>query len=330
MNTMQLRVFVVTLSAYCYDAFSIGYNRNHATIDAGEDLMPFVPQFSSKVLPTLISLPTEKDRNDHLLHNAQSSIAMPWKESIDTMQELTFMPFWEYQMDFMKRHLSDMKVLPVSNRDETKDFSLAESRGARIANLCFSSREFRKIRMTYYDAGHQTQVFNSLWYPDPKFNLPVLGVDLLQFNGGEKNLVVIDFQPIQENDEEYTPHKNYDQFLKAIRDKHPSLQGKMSDRFYDENRFFSNEMIFSRFDQDEKDIVSKDLWPAFQQSLQAYLELVKSTEADERQQDQVLDRQRAYDIYSADHDPALHLLKAKFGAEWATEFVHEFLFDLSC
>jgi len=320
MNILQLQILVTIITAYCYDAFSIVENRDHSILDVGEDLVT-----------TRIGIPTEEDKNEHILNNAQASITMPWKESIDTTQELTFMPFWEYQIDFLKSNLSDLKVLPVSNKDGTQDFSMAESpKGARIANLCLSSNEFRKIRMTYYDAGQQTQVFNSLWYPDPKFNLPILGVDLLQFNGGKKNLVVIDFQPIQGNIDDRQPHENYDQFIKAIRDKYPSLQGKMSDNFYDENQFFSKGMLFSRFDQDSHEIVSKDLWPAYQQSLQAYLKLIQSTEEKEEEQDQVLANQREYDIYSANRDPAIHLLKGKFGNEWATEFVHEFLFDLSC
>ena len=82
------------------------------------------------------------------------------------------MPFWEWQLDFMKRHLTNLRPTPVTNLDGTMDFTLKEnhSQKARIVNLCFESDEYRKIRMTYYDAGHKTQVFNSLWYP--RANLP--------------------------------------------------------------------------------------------------------------------------------------------------------------
>ena len=62
-------------------------------------------------------------------------------------------------------------------------------------NQCNKSDEYRKIRMTYYDAGDNTQVFNSVWYPDPKYNLPILGIDILAFNR-KKYLAIVDFQPI--------------------------------------------------------------------------------------------------------------------------------------
>lgn len=275
--------------------------------------------------------PTRINHNEGILGKAQSSIGMPWKESIDKVQELTFMPFWNHQIDFMKYHLTNLREVEVSDKEKSQDFSLAVSKGVRVGNLCFSSKEFRKIRMTYYDAGSQTQVFNSLWYPDPKYNLPVLGIDLLQFGGGKKNLVVIDFQPIQEKKDsaQNFAHENYDHFLKPIRDEFPSLQGKMSARFYDEHQFFSNQMLFGRFDISQIDIVSDELWPAFQQSLEGYMKMFHSTTANELQRGQVLERQRAYDVYSASRDPALHMFKAKFGEEWAEAFVHDFLFDLS-
>ena len=58
-------------------------------------------------------------------------------------------------------------------------------------NKCYKSDEYRKIRMTYYDTGDNTQVFNSVWYLDPKYNLLVLGIDILTFNCN-KYLAIVD------------------------------------------------------------------------------------------------------------------------------------------
>mmetsp|Transcript_18889 Transcript_18889/g.27941 ORF Transcript_18889/g.27941 Transcript_18889/m.27941 type:complete len:331 (-) Transcript_18889:65-1057(-) len=319
---------LVSVTNVCCNAFSTTRKQVYVKMDAGEN---FVSLKLPSALPISLKKPTRINQNVEILTRAQSSIGMPWKESIDQVQELTFMPFWNHQIDFMKCHLTDLKMVDVCDRGKTQDFSLAISKGVRMGNLCFSSEEFRKIRMTYYDAGKQTQVFNSLWYPDPKYNLPVLGIDLLQFAGGKRNLVVIDFQPIQEKDDQAPKfaHKEYDHFLKPIRDGFPSLQGKMSARFYDELQFFSKEMLFARFDENQVNVISDELWPAFQQSLEGYMKMFHSTMANELPRDQVLERQRAYDVYSADRDPALQMFKAKFGEQWAEAFVHEFLFDLS-
>ena len=37
----------------------------------------------------------------------------------------------------------------------------------------------------------------------------------------------------------------------------------------------------------------------------------------------------AYDVYSAEKDPAVGLFDAYFGKAWSDEFVHSFLFGLS-
>lgn len=292
-------------------------------MDAGENLA-FVPSQQLHWLP-VINL-KQPPVHYNVVDEAQSPIDMPWKTSVEPSQGLTFMPFWSYQMDFMKQ-LPSLHAIPVTNKKGTADFSYATSnkqdKDVRVANLAFASDEFRKIRMTYYDAGSQAQVFNSLWYPDPKYNLPVLGIDLLQFHGGKKHLVVIDFQPLEERSAD-----KYEHLLKPIRDEYPSLQGKMSSRFYDESQFFSTQMLFGRL-EDEEDSMLEQMWPAFQQCLSTYLELIQSTEPDTEGQDHVMQRQQAYDVYSANRDPALHLFKAKFGEKWADEYVHEFLFDLS-
>jgi 15,16-dihydrobiliverdin:ferredoxin oxidoreductase len=294
-------------------------------MDTGEDFAFVAPQLlRSTPLPTRLVLQTR-----HVVDEAQSNIGMPWTESIlPGSQDLTFMPFWEHQMNFMKSHLTNLEAMPVTNKDGTEDFSVTvgKDNNVRVANMCFSSSQFRKIRMTYYDAGPQAQVFNSLWYPAPEYNLPMLGIDLIQFHGGKKHLAVVDFQPIQQEEEQHAA--TYEHLMEPIRNQYPSLQGKMSKRFYDENQFFSKQMLFARFEDEAT--VTDSLAPAFEQYLETYMGLMNSQDSgDSEGASQVLERHAAYDVYSAHRDPALHMFKAKFGEKWADEFVHEFLFDLS-
>ena len=60
----------------------------------------------------------------------------------------------------------------------------------------------------------------------------------------------------------------------------------------------------------------------------AYLAMIRGTKpTDDRER--VVGQQRAYDQYSAEHDPAHGLFVTYFGESWADEYVHDFLFDLS-
>eukprot|EP00540_Astrosyne_radiata_P017456 CAMPEP_0116836124 /NCGR_PEP_ID=MMETSP0418-20121206/7919_1 /TAXON_ID=1158023 /ORGANISM="Astrosyne radiata, Strain 13vi08-1A" /LENGTH=366 /DNA_ID=CAMNT_0004465853 /DNA_START=72 /DNA_END=1172 /DNA_ORIENTATION=+ len=259
---------------------------------------------------------------------AERAIGMPWKSSIDESlpkDSLVYMPFWEWQMDFMKQNLSNLRVQSCTSEDGT-DFAYNENtkRKARIVNMCFSSDEYRKIRLTYYDAGGSTQVFNSVWYPNPKYNLPVLGLDLLAFNQ-KKYLAIVDFQPLHDKEDMHAA--KYESILKPIKEKYDALKGRMSAKFYDETKFFSPQMLFSRFE--DEGVIADELYPAFQEYVKAHVDMLKSTCPDTDAMQMVLDRQQAYDVYSADRDPATGFFAAMFGKDWADSFVYDFLFSLS-
>ena len=261
------------------------------------------------------------------IDQAEAVHGMPWKSSIDLKvkdEELLYMPFWEWHMSFLKENLTNLQVLPCSNKNTDFSYNVNEKKKARITSLCLSSNEYRKIRLTYYDAGDNTQVYNAVLYPDPKYNLPVLGVDLLAFNR-KKYLAIVDFQPLHEDENDHA--MPFESRLEPIKEKYDSLKGRMSSKFYDETQFFSQQMLFARF-EDEK-VVSRDLFPAFQSYVQTHLDMIHECEADHENVDFVMERQKAYDVYSAERDPATGLFAAMFGNDWAQDFVHDFLFSLS-
>lgn len=261
------------------------------------------------------------------LREAESVHGMPWKNSIEPTtsgNDLLYMKFWEWQMKFMEENLTGLRVMPCNNGKV--DFSYNENleKKSRIVNICASSAEYRKIRMTYYDAGDKTQVFNSVWYPDPKYNLPVLGIDLLAFNR-KKYLAVVDFQPLHQDEADHA--STFEHLLAPIKEKYDSLKGRMSSKFYDETQFFSQQMLFSRFESES--VVHEELFPAFQSYVKTHLNLVRSTNAKPSNSEKVLARQKEYDTYSADRDPAMGLFVSMFGKKWADDFIHDFLFSMS-
>lgn len=235
------------------------------------------------------------------------------------------MPFFDWQVDYMQRHLTNLKQLPVCNR-QGRDMSYKENREKtiRIHTSQFASDEYKLIRLTVVDAGTRLQVFTSLWYPRPEINLPVLGIDLLMFNNFKKHLCICDFQSIQEDETHHAA--TYENLLKPIRDAHPLLQEKMTPRFYDENQFFSNQILLGRAGaEDDADEMLRQMTTAVQQYTQVHVDLVKST----LPQDNILHRHQAYDVYSAARDPAHGLLASNFGRDWADDYVHDVLFPLS-
>ena len=62
--------------------------------------------------------------------------------------------------------------------------------------------EFRRWRVTRFDAGNRLQVLNSVAYPHYQNDMPIMGIDLLWFEKNQKLVAILDFQPLVQ-DKEY-------------------------------------------------------------------------------------------------------------------------------
>jgi 15,16-dihydrobiliverdin:ferredoxin oxidoreductase len=248
---------------------------------------------------------------------------LPWETSIagDDV-ELLFMPFIEHQLKVMQEEFGSEGLVELPFETDLS-FQSSDRRPARIESWQWKSSHFRKIRATYIDCGIAAQVFNSVWYPDPKYDLPLLGIDFLSF-GKKKVLCVLDFQPLVQ-DPEYL--KKYCEPIAYIKAKYEGIAGEMSKRFYDETLFFSKQLAFAKFDNAEP--VSTQLYPAFKEYLRDYMAMVKAAEpnTDPSAIARVVNLHDDYDQYSAERDPAVGLFATYWGEEWAEKFTHEFLFS---
>lgn len=255
-----------------------------------------------------------------LVDSAERAEELPWARSVagDSV-ELLFMPFIMHQLEVMHKELPDLVDAPFE-----EEYSLQEStkRPARIESWQWKNEHFRKIRATYIDAGQAAQVFNSVWYPDPKYELPLLGIDFLSF-GKKKVLCVLDFQPLVQ-DNEYL--EKYCEPIAYIKAKYEGIAGTMSSRFYDETLFFSKQLAFAKFDNAEP--VNTQLLPAFKEYLRDYIAMVKNATPNEdlAAVERVRKLQVEYDQYSAERDPAVGLFSTYWGEQWAEDFTYNYLF----
>jgi len=245
---------------------------------------------------------------------------VPWKESVAGKQhKLLYMPFLEWQKKILSERL-DLRDLPF---DEELSYQSGKKSPAVIESFQFESEQFRKIRMTYIDAGTAAQVLNCVIYPRYSYDAPILGIDFLAF-GKNKVLAILDLQPLTQ-DPAYL--EKYIDPLVPLRNKYEDLCGRMSSRFYDEARFFSKELLFGRFDNDGP--VMESLFPASQEYLLHYLDMIDGLQpnTDPEFMERVHQMHVDYDQYSAEKDPAVGLFKAHWGEEWAHRFTYEFLFS---
>ncbi|CAN0116302.1 unnamed protein product [Ectocarpus sp. 12 AP-2014] len=250
---------------------------------------------------------------------------LPWTGSMAGPEfPLTYMPFMEHMLNVLARSFGEMTALPLA---DNLAFVENTDKKARMLSMNFASPEVRKVRLTYFDAGDKVQVLNAVIYPDPSLDMPLLGIDLISFGG--KHLAGIDFQPLFDDD---SCRGRYSDKLAPIKAKYPEFAQKMSPRFYDSARFFSEEMLFGRYEDEA--IVDEKLFPAFDEYLSLYIsDLLKAAEEggnpSPEARARVLDRHRAYDQYNAERDPAHGLFRTYFGEAYSEDFMDNFLFELS-
>ena len=193
---------------------------------------------------------------------------------------------------------------------------------ATIKSWCYQCPEFRKIRYTYIDAGASAQVFNSVIYPSHHYELPLLGIDFLSF-GKVKNLIVMDFQPLFQDQAYLT---KYIHPLQALHNQYPDLAQNLEMKFYDANQYFSKYLLFAKTDAET---VKTRVFDAFKDYLNLYWRMLESAEilSDPEDIQRIAKAQKDYDQYSAERDPASGLFSSYFGHEWSEKFLYEFLFE---
>lgn len=231
-----------------------------------------------------------------------------------------FAPFKEYLEEELF-HNFDLQSRPIPPGLEFNQ----SDRGKNVATIqswCYQCPQLRKIRYTYIDAGEMAQVFNSVIYPSHHYDLPLLGIDFLSF-GKKKILVVLDFQPLF-RDRLY--QDKYIEPMRLLRDKYDELAQNLEMKFYDANQYFSKYLLFAKTDPET--VVTR-LFPAYQEYIQLYWQMLKSGEPLTAAEDieRIVRAQKEYDQYSADRDPAHGLFSSYFGADWANKFLYEFLFE---
>ena len=193
-----------------------------------------------------------------------------------------------------------------------------------IKNWLFTSKHYRKWRITKLDGGDKIQVFNTVGYPTFNSELPIFGVDILWFGTSKKLLAVLDYQPLIQ-DKDYLD--KYCKRIDLIKNKYSEFDNTKMKKVYDSNRFFSPWVIICRGDNNHLDNYLNKLFDLF---LNEYLNMYQSNSNNMFLNSQDIEKKHIeYDIYSSEKDPAGKLFKSFFGEKWTNQFIKNYLFTLS-
>lgn len=137
----------------------IGFFNRHHQVSPAETFHRTVDESMSFLRSTIPFTPTGTTKSYDLSYTSTATLEemerLPWAESVNPSRVLSYMPFFEHQLDVLRKMDAKEIALP-----EHITFQLSSVKPARIGSMCFSNDKFRKVRMTYFDAGDAVQVIN--------------------------------------------------------------------------------------------------------------------------------------------------------------------------
>jgi len=286
---------------------------------------------------------------------------LPWssKTSVEstTMGRFVYRSHWDRQMKYFHDHLTNLRVKKDDENDNSRSNTnnnvddllhvISHDGNDRIYTVALESDEYRDIRMTYLDCdGGATQIFRCACYPRANGNkqevndpLPVLGMGFMQFAGGRRNVAIMDYQPLNHNDQssfKRPADEMYQSQLTKIRSQYPDFQQSMSDKHFDADEkqlYWTDSPLISKWNDDGENNEWKQLESSHQRVLEAHVQLTKRLVANRRDANgddgSVKELHAEYDRFLSAREPAGHLLTKAFGADVADRMVHKVLFPLS-
>ena len=237
-----------------------------------------------------------------------------------------YQPFLDFAIAKLSDRL-DLSSYPIPTGFDRKEETTGK--GKRLTqvittSVAFKSPKLRQIRAAHVQGGKALQVLNFVIFPQPNYDLPFFGADLVTLPGG--HLIAIDMQPLFRDDPAY--QDKYTQPILPIFRTHQEHLTWGGDFPEGAKPFFSPAFLWTR--PTETETVKTRVYSAFCDYLTAYIDFVVAARAieDNQKLDDILQAQLNYVNYRAEKDPARGMFTRLYGEEWTEEYINGFLFDL--
>ena len=186
-----------------------------------------------------------------------------------------------------------------------------------IINEFYQAKGFRKIHLEVAKLGQTFQILHCVFFPDPCYELPIFGVDLV-ISSNNISAAIVDLSPVQENMSRLL--SSHIESLHLPRFKEPRI-------LPDWGKIFSPYVLFIRpVDSYEEKLFFKSI----DEYLTILLSLFDNVKIDKKNSLETIDRieyQKIYCLNQKRNDKTRAILTKFFDASWANEYIEKILFD---
>lgn len=212
--------------------------------------------------------------------------------------------------------LPDLQPLDVAADLESISGSL-DGEKLFIRNELRSCRGLRKLHLEIARLGVGLQILHCVWFPDPRFDLPIFGADVVAGPAGI-SAAIVDLSPVGS---ELPP--SIASGLLAL--QRPSFRQERELPGW--GTIFSPYVCFIRPDGAEEESAFSDLVAAYLRVLRS---AVHGAEADSSEEITTISRfegQLRYCLQQRRNDKTRRVLEKAFNTSWADRYISELLFD---
>ena len=234
-----------------------------------------------------------------------------------------YQPFLDYAIALLKNRL-ELQSYPIPAGFESKSAVVGKGKNQEevlTTSYGYQTAKLRQIRAAHVQGGAALQVLNLVIFPQLNYDLPFFGADLVTLPGG--HLIALDMQPLF-HDSSY--REKYTDPVLPIFESYLQQLPWGGDFPQEASAFFSPAFLWTR--PQETAAVETDVFAAFKDYLQAYLNFVDRAEVVTDPQDlaRIKAAQLSYLSYRAEKDPARGMFTRFYGKEWTEKYIHGFLF----
>jgi len=212
--------------------------------------------------------------------------------------------------------LSDVKSLSFDPKS-SEIYRKINNEELFIINEFYEAKGFRKVHLEVAKLGNSFQVLHCVFFPDPCYELPIFGVDLV-FSSNNLSAAIVDLSPVGEN----FPHRMISQM-----DSLNVPKFKESRMLPDWGYIFSPYVCFIR---PVNSYEEKSFLLLIDQYLSILLSLVISVRRDEVDSFDTINRfeyQKRYCSKQKQNDKTRVILSKFFGSSWTDEYIDNILFS---
>jgi len=193
-----------------------------------------------------------------------------------------------------------------------------DGEGLSIGNELFRCIGLRKLHLEVARLGNGLQILHSVWFPDPHYNLPIFGADIVAGPAGV-SAAIVDLSP--------TSDALPEQLIQRLEARPWPAFRQVRELPAWGSAIFSNKVCFIRPDGADEEA-------AFQELVSHYLQVMATSVIEATPEPSTAlttvrryEGQLNYCLQQKRNDKTRRVLEKAFNPEWADRYIEELLFD---